>query len=195
SNPELKDDADKMFDELKYYRDQYDNLDSRPEFSDVRVSKMARLIGDEYAKKFGAMTPVTGGRIKEIASDYEKDNPGFLAKYGDDLSYIEEHPQMVPKGGGFVGSAIGGGKAGLYEIGKNISTGFGYFGGNEYQKAARDVAEQYKTNIKGTSATGEMPTRIIFDKEDNAFKEIPNEDYGKVNWNSAGRFLGKSVPG
>lgn len=194
TNPELKDDASKAYDELKYYQDQYQSIDNRPEYSDIRVGKIARFIGDEYAKKYGAMTPISGKKIQELSAEYDKENPGFLDKYGDDLTFIEQHPQMVPKGGGFVGSAIGGFKAGFYGLGKNLATGFGFLG-DDTQKATRDVADQYKTNIQGTSPTGESQTRIVFDNKDKAFREIPNEDYGKFNWNSAGRFLGKSVPG
>jgi hypothetical protein len=195
SNPELKDDADKIYDELKYYRDQYDTMDDRPGYADVRVRKVAKYLGDEVASRHGSMTPVTPKQILDVAKEIDKDNPGFLEKYGSDITFLEQHSQMVPFGKGFVGGIVSGAKGGLYEVGKDVATGFGYAGGDERKKAARDIADEYKTNIQGLSSSGEAPVKILFDKNDKAFKEIPNEDYGKINWNSSGRFLGKSLPG
>lgn len=188
TNPELKDEADKLYDQIQAYQQKYNAIDDKDEYGDVRVSKTARLIGDKFVDKYGSMTPVTGKRIGEIASEIDKENPGYLDKYGKDISFLEENPEMIPKGG-----FIGGVKSGLYNIGKDVGTGFGFFGGDKTEKAAREISDQTKTNIKGTGYT--EPTKIIFDNEDKAYKEIPNEDYGKINWNSSMRFLGQSAPG
>lgn len=188
TNPELAEKADKLFEQLKYYRTMYNGLDDKPEYSGVRVSKTARFIGDEFVKRHGSMGIASADDIRKTALEVDKENPGFLGKYGSDIDYLEKHTNMIPMAG-----FKGGAKAGLYDVGKNIATGFGYLGGSDREEAARDISDEYKTNIKGTGWT--EPTRIVFDKDDNAYRELPNEDYGKLNWNNTFRFLGKSAPG
>ena len=186
TNPELADAANKKLNDLSFYLQRYNNIDDRPEYRDVRISKTAKFIGDEYSKNNNTMTPISSQQVREIAVGIEKDNPGFIAKYGSDIDYLQAHTNMIPLAG-----FPGGVKAGLYDIGENIASGFG-IGEDKIAKAARHISDQYNTAIKGTGFT--EPTRIVLDKNDNAYKELANEHYGSINFNSASRFLGKSMP-
>jgi len=118
TNPELKDEAAKTFDQLKTYQDKYNNLDNRDEYADVRVAKTARFIGDEIAQKSkGYITAITSQDVRRAAADIEKENPGWLATHKRDIDYLEQHNNQIPLAG-----FPGGFKSGLYDIGENIAT-------------------------------------------------------------------------
>lgn len=185
-DPSLQADADNTLNQLISFRKQYDSLEDK--YPDVRMAMTARFIGDKIAEEGnGYNTIITPFDVRRAADQLKKENPQWYYKYASDVDYLAKHSNMVPLGG-----FVGGIKSGLYEIGKNIETGFGYDEGNKFNEASRDVTDENNTAIKGTKYT--EPNRIIFDKNDKAYKEIPNEDYGTPNWNSTARFLGQSAP-
>jgi hypothetical protein len=183
--------------ELNKYKNWKDNLINK--FPDVGVTQTARFIGDEIYEHNpinSTINPfhwISKNDVEESVKRIEQKHPGFTAKYGKFVDVIE-HDQgyfkgYVPKGG-----VAGGLDASVNNLEFSAA---GAVAGLVGDKKTREFAETQKENVlaKGISKSGETPSRVVYDNDGKVFIEKPNEDYGKLNWNSAMRFAGTSIPG
>lgn len=196
-NPALLQQAQEKTAQIRILQGRYQNLDNQ--FPDVGVYKTARYLGDILAETKPHRWITTTNDVNEAAAIAEERNPGFLQSHGkfvdvvakSEGDWIGVKSGLVPQGG-----VIGGLKAGTEAIGTGgagfVASPFGHTldpGVLESAKAAEEEPQR-----KGTSAAGVQATKVVYDKESKAYREIPNEAYGKWDFNSAMYSLGKGVP-
>lgn len=195
-NPDIIKEANKQQQELNVYKGWKENLIDN--FPDVAVTQTARLIGDELAESNPRMMIISKNDVEQSAKRIEQKYPGFIDKYGKYINVVAESEGsglgsvksgLVPKGG-----FTGGLQSAIEELGYGSAHAVAGLIGDTKTKQYAEEKED-KPTLKGTKFSGETPTKVVYDNEGKAFIEKPNEDYGKVNWNSATRFIGKSIPG
>jgi hypothetical protein len=179
-NKALLEKADKAEADFKTYLNIYNNLDNK--FSDVGRYKTARYLGDILSETKPARLITTAQDVRDAAAIAEERNPGFTKTYG---RYVD--PIAASEGEGvFMGFL----KAGDIPQGS-------FLGG--VKTDIQDMADKiwgFKDNTAtlGTTTAGAQPTKVVYDKENNAYRELKNEHYGDIDWNSSMFQFGKSVP-
>jgi hypothetical protein len=179
-NKALLEKADKAEADFKTYLNIYNNLDNK--FSDVGRYKTARYLGDILSETKPARLITTAQDVRDAAAIAEDRNPGFTKTYG---RYVD--PIAASEGEGvFMGFL----KAGDIPQGS-------FLGG--VKTDIQDMADKiwgFKDNTAtlGTTTAGAQPTKVVYDKENNAYRELKNEHYGDIDWNSSMFQFGKSVP-
>jgi hypothetical protein len=179
-NKALLEKADKAEADFKTYLNIYNNLDNK--FSDVGRYKTARYLGDILSETKPARLITTAQDVRDAAAIAEERNPGFTKTYG---RYVD--PIAASEGEGAImgflkpgdipqGSFLGGVKTDIQDMADKI---WGF---------------KDNTATLGTSTTGAQPTKVVYDKENNAYRELKNEHYGDIDWNSSMFQFGKSVP-
>lgn len=196
-NPALLQQAQEKTSQISLLQKRYTKLDNQ--FPDVGVYKTARYLGDILAETKPHRWITTTNDVNEAAAIAEHLNPGFLQSHGKFVDVVAKSEGdwigiksgLVPQGG-----VIGGVKAGTEEIGpggaKFIASPFGH----TFNPHALEVAESWleEPQNKGTSSAGVQASKVVYDRESKAYREIPNEAYGKWDFNSAMYSLGKGVP-
>ena len=169
------------------------------QFPDVATTQVARIIGDEIAESHPLNWVISKSDVLESAQRIEKKHPGFNAKYGKFINSVAESEGeglfgqfkegLVPKGG-----FSGGFNAGANDL---MYGGAGFVAKVLGDKKTKEHTEAMQDSFvsKGTKGSGVTPTKVSYDDKGKAFVEKPNEDYGKINWNSGPRFAGQSLPG
>lgn len=196
-NQALLQEADKQKAELATLKSRADNLINQ--FPDVAVTQVARAIGDEIAETHPRNMVISKSDVLESAQRIESKYPGFLSKYGKQISSVAESEGeglfgmfkegLVPKGG-FTGGFNTGANELMYGAGGFVAKALG---DTDTQEFAEKMSQSPVS--RGTKGSGETPTKVVYDNNGQAFKEKPNEDYGKINWNSGPRYAGQSLPG
>lgn len=199
-NQELLNLGDEKVKELHDVYNVYNNLDT-DQFPDVGKANTARWIGEGYAKMFPDNTEITPEGVKQVAAKIGQDDPAWLAKYGKFINDIADSenqsmffgffkkPGLVPRGT-FAGAVERGAERAVIGALKTRADIFGY------EKDQPELDQwQASPRLKGTSETGEAPNKIIYDKEGKAYREVPNEHYGAIDFNNATRIVGESLPG
>jgi hypothetical protein len=196
-NPELLKQAQEKMGEMNVLQARYNNLDNQ--FPDVGVYKTARYLGDILQEMKPNRLITTSKDVQEAAAEADKRTPGFLQshrKFVDVVAQSEGNwigvkSGMLPQGG-----VLGGIKAGTEKIGYGgaqfVASPFGKTWDPKTFETATAWLEE--PQVKGTSTAGQQPTRIVYDKESKAYREIKNEDYGQWNFNSAMYSLGQGLP-
>jgi hypothetical protein len=196
-NQALLQEAEKQKSELETLKSRADNLINQ--FPDVAVTQVARAIGDEISETHPRNMVISKSDVLESAQRIEAQHPGFMAKYGKQINTVAESEGeglfgmfkegFVPKGG-FTGGFNTGANELMYGGADFVAKRLG-----DTQTA--DFAEQMMESpvSRGTKRSGETPTKVVYDNNGQAFKEKPNEDYGKINWNSGTRYVGQALPG
>jgi hypothetical protein len=196
-NPDLIKQAQEKRDAIDVLISRYNNLDNQ--FPDVGIYKTARVIGDVLAETNPNRLITTKSDVEKAARILEERNPGFLQSHGKFVDIVaKEEGSFLGVGSGPVpqGGIIGGLKSGVEGIGYS---GAGFVAspfGMTWDKSAKQQAEDFlqEPQLKGTSRTGIQSTKVVYDKENKAYRENPNEEYGKWNWNSSMYSLGKGIP-
>jgi hypothetical protein len=165
----------------------------------VGTYKTARYLGDILAEIKPHRLITTTADVKEAAGIAEKRNPGFLQSHGkfveavakSEGDWIGVKTGLIPQGG-FIGGV------------KAASEGIGYGGGSfiaspfgkTWDPRTLENIEKFQAEpqLQGTSSAGALSTKIVYDKDSKAYREINNENYGNWNYNSAMYSLGKAVP-
>lgn len=189
--------AEKQKKVLAQYLKQKDDLLDR--YPDVGITQTSRVIGDDIAEYNPRISVISKSDVYDAAKRIEARAPGFMQRYGKFVDVVAESEGegiasmksgLVPKGG-VTGGLETGTKRAVYEVAGQVAE---YITHNEGMKqAAKTGIAQAK--LQGTSFSGETPTKIVYDKDGNGYKEQENENYGKFNWNSATRFVGSAIPG
>lgn len=196
-NPALLKQAEDKIAQLKTFQTRYNYLDNQ--FPDVGVYKTARYIGDILAETKPNRLITTSQDVNDAAAIAEQRNPGFLQSHGKFVDVVAKSEGdwvgvksgLVPQGG-----FIGGVKAGTESIGwtgaQFVASPFGH----TMDQGALEQAQTFldEPQMKGTSKAGVQQTKVVYDKESKAFREAPNESYGKWDFNSSMYSLGKAVP-
>lgn len=188
-NPELIKQAQEQAQNLSRYSNWYNKLDSE-QFTDVGQQNTARFLGDVIAKKHPGKWIVTKSDVDEAAQQANTENPGWLDKYGKFLGPLKEHPMAVPAPG-FGGALERGAVGAVY----NLANLADYVLPKSVEHGAERQEDQSSAFFKGTSYSGHEPTKVVYDKNNKAYRELSNEHYGSIDWNNAFRFMGESVPG
>lgn len=188
-NPELIKKAQEQAQNLSRYSSWYNKLDSE-QFTDVGQQNTARFLGDVIAKKHPGKWIVTKSDVDEAAQQANTENPGWLDKYGKFLGPLKEHPMAVPAPG-FGGALERGAVGAVY----NLANLADYVLPKSVEHGAERQEDQSSAFFKGTSYSGQAPTKVVYDKNNKAYRELSNEHYGSIDWNNAFRFMGESVPG
>lgn len=195
-NPELLKRAQDKIATLARYRDLYDKLDT-DQFPDVGLDKTARIIGDVIADKHPNKLIRTAADVREAGQILEKQNPGFMQKYGkfvEAAAQLQNQGTFIPRGGGKLNELVGGivtsSAQSALDLLKWRARAFGY----ESDKAELEGLEK-SPGMRGTSQSRTESTKIVYDKEGKAYREIPDENYSTLPWNNVFRFAGESLPG
>lgn len=196
-NPDLIKQAQEKRDAIDVLINRYNDLDNQ--FPDVGVSKTARIIGDVLAKTNPNRLITTKSDVEKAALILEVANPGFLQSHGKFVDIVaKEEGSFWGLGSGPVpqGGIIGGLKSGVEGIGYGgagfVASPFGMTWDQSTKQKAEDFEQEPK--MKGVSRTGIQSTKVVYNKENKAYRENPNENYGKWNWNSSMYSLGKGIP-
>lgn len=169
------------------------------EYLPVQVSYVSRLMGDKISSFHPAMNVfITDVDRQKAIDELEKENPGFTQKYSTAIKYINDNGGIetnIPHQG-FIGAFNRGGVEASEGVLNSVKDYFGLR--NRSDRAADELIKQYSAFGSGTSFAGTTPDKIIVDKEGLAFKQIPNENYGKTNFNTVfnglGEFTGGIIP-
>src|ERR1700722_10217626 len=193
-DPNLIKEVQKQQTEIGVYQNWLSNLDDM--FPDVKVTKVAKFIGDEIAETNPRNMVISKSDVQESAQRLNAKYPGFIDKYGKEIGVVAESEGsgigmfksgLVPKGG--ITGGIGTGIAEvMYSGAKTVSNIFG----DDKTKQFAEGQEQ-KPDMKGTKFSGDTPAKVVYDNEGKALIEKPNEDYGKINFNSSTKFIGNSL--
>lgn len=169
------------------------------EYLPVQVNYVARLMGDKISSFHPVLNVfITDADRQKAIDELEKENPGFTQKYSTAIKYINDNGGIetsIPHQG-FIGAFNRGGVEASEGILNSVKDYFGLR--NRSDRAADELIKQYSAYGSGTSFAGTTPDKIIVDKEGLAFKQIPNENYGKTNFNTIfnglGEFTGGIIP-
>jgi hypothetical protein len=198
-NPELLKQAQDKIATLSRYRDMYDKLDVE-QFPDVGLDKTARFLGDIIAEKHPNKLIRTGADVKEAGEIAEQRNPGFMKKYGQFVQTAaqkQDQGTFIPRGGGVVNELIGGvmtdAAKNALDLLKWKARVVGDEGLSDVDKL--DISRGDSPGMRGTTQSRTEPTKITYDQEGKAYREMPNENYSTLPWNNFFRFAGSSLPG
>jgi histidine phosphatase superfamily protein (branch 1) len=196
-NPELVKAAHEKIAQLQIFQNRYNNLDNQ--YPDVGTYKTARYLGDILAETKPHRLLTTALDVVEAGAIAEERNPGFWKSHGKFVDVVARSEGdwtglksgMIPQGG-----FLGGLKAGTEDIGYGGAAFVASPFGMTWDQKTKDQVEifQQEASMKGTSATGIQLTRVTYDKDNKAYREMPNENYGQWNFNSAVYQLGKGIP-
>lgn len=180
---------------LKRYRDLYDRLDTE-QFPDVGLDKTARFLGDIIAEKHPNKLIRTKEDVRQAGTIANERNPGFLDKYGkfvDAAAEKQGEGTFIPRGGGWLNELVGGVMKGSSQQVVDLLNWKGrVMPLTDVDKA--DISKESAAGLRGTTQSGSEPTKVVFDKEGKAYREMPNENYGTLPWNNFFRFAGESLP-
>lgn len=195
-NPELLKQAQEKINTLSRYRDMYDRLDTE-QFPDVGLDRTARLLGDIIAEKHPNKLIRTAKDVQEAALIANQRNPGFLEKYGslvDAAAEKQAKGTFIPRGGAWYNELIGGV---VNESAKTAIDLLKWKGRvlplSDIDK--NDLEKESSPGLRGTTKSRSEPTKIVYDAEGKAYREMPNENYSTLPWNNFFRFAGSSLPG
>lgn len=181
---------------LSRYRDMYNKLDTE-QFPDVGLDKTARFLGDIIAEKHPNKLIRTAADVKEAGNIAEQRNPGFLSKYGkfvETAAQKQDQGTFIPRGGAWYNELAGGV---INESAKTAVDLLKWKGRvlplSETDQV--DIAKGDSPGMRGTTQSRSEATKITYDKEGKAYREMPNENYSTLPWNNFFRFAGSSIPG
>lgn len=208
-NKELIQKAQDKLATLARYRNLYDKLDTE-QFPDVGLDKTARFLGDIIAEKHPNKLIRTKEDVREAGQIADERNPGFMNKYGKFVDVAAEKQNegtFIPRGGGVINEALGGLISSSTQVAVDLMKwkptvlaltdpmhAVQYEAGKDQNNKDLDEIANRSGN-RGTTQSGTIPTKIVYDKEGKAYREMPNENYGTMPWNNFFRFAGESVPG
>lgn len=196
-NPDLLKQAEAKGRDLDVLQARYNNLDNQ--YPDVGTYKTARFLGDILSKTNPNRLITTSEDVRRAAAIADRENPGFMASHGkfvdvvakSEGDWIGVKTGMIPQGG-----FVGGLKTGLEDIASSgaafVASPLGFTWDEKTLKQAQ--AEMEAPQVKGTSRTGILATKVTYDKENKVYREEKNENYGQWNYNSAMYSLGKGIP-
>lgn len=197
-NADLIKQAQDRIEKIQRYAHIYNTLDTE-QYPDVGRQHTARFLSDVLSE-MGQNKVYTSQDDVYKAAQYAKEKYGFdLNKYGplvDIVAKSEGSGLTSFKSGdiaapGFRGALEKGTLGAIYNFGDVAD----WFLPQKYShKAEREESKATDAIFKGTAQSGGYPTRIVYDSDGKAFREVKNENYGKVDWNNAYRFLGESLP-
>jgi hypothetical protein len=195
-NPALLKQAQDKINTLSRYRDMYNKLDTE-QFPDVGLDRTARFLGDIMAEKHPEKLIRTGADVKEAADIAEQRNPGFKSKYGkfvETAADKQDQGTFIPRGGAWYNELAGGL---MNESAKSALELLKWKGrvGTLSDVDQTDLSRESSPGMRGTTQSGTEPTKITYDQEGKAYREMPNENYSTLPWNNFFRFAGSSLPG
>lgn len=195
-NKELLDQAQTKIQALGRYRDWYNRLDTE-QFPDVGLDRTARYLGDIIAEQHPNKIIRTKEDVREAAQIADQRSPGFMQKYGhfvDAAAEKQGEGTFIPRGGGWLNELLGGLQTSSAGRAIELMKWKARVVGDQEAKDKLD-ATQESAAMRGTTQSKNQPTKIVYDNEGKAYREIPNENYGTMPWNNFFRFAGESIPG
>jgi len=190
-SPEAIKEAQRNISEIDRYTNWYNNLDTE-QYPDVGASNTARFLGDIIAETKPSKIKnnigiITAQDVADAAKIAEERNPGWYVKYGKFISTVQEHTALVPHPG-LIGAVERGVSSDVVDALKFRADIFGY-------EKDKDELEGAAKNLQGTSFSGAAPTKVSYDKDAKAYRELKNEYYGRIDFNNAMRMLGENAAG
>lgn len=157
----------------QFEKEQDGLLDKYP---DVGISMAAKVISDRLSKgnfiRFKSQDD-----IEQAAAAEAKEHPEAWSKLSKYVKYVT--PTMLPKGGFIENVSLG-----VEGVGQR------WFGDNS---DLSEVSRSYNPGLTTTKYSGINPTKIAYDTDSKAYRELPNENYGTIDFNSTVAHLGQSV--
>ncbi len=202
SNPELEKQAQKKQELVNKYLSFDKNLIHS--FPDVKIEKMSRLIKDAIDVVHPNKIFVSKNDVND-AVDYleENGNSGIKKSMAGVIDVIAESEGsgffgqlkmgLVPEAG-FATGVLAGGLQTAEDSGSLVNL----LSGGSLSEKMKGIDDRFKPQsylYQGGSKSGISPVRVVYDAEGNTFKDIPNENYGSVNWNSASYHIANAIPG
>ncbi len=181
---------------LSRYRDMYDRLDTE-QFPDVGLDRTARFLGDIIAEKHPNKLIRTAADVKEAGYIAEQRSPGFMKKYGqfvETAAKKQDEGTFIPRGGGWMNELAGGLVTDAAQNALGLLKWKARVLGDDQRKEELEGIET-SPGMKGTTQSKSEPTKITYDNEGKAYREMPNENYSTLPWNNLSRFAGSSLPG
>lgn len=191
-NKALLDEANKKIDLLNKYR-QWDSRLDVDQHPDVGMDRTQRMLGDIISEKHPNKFFISPEDVHEAAKIAEDRNPGFMGKYGQFIDAASKNTDQIPHGGAFYKEFSYGLERGATGVGDDISKLWDRVTGNKEGMEAIEDFER-SASMRGVTSSAE-PTKIVYDKENRAYREMPNENYSPLPWNNFSRFAGESIPG
>jgi hypothetical protein len=195
-DPTLLKAAQHKINTLSRYRDMYNRLDTE-QFPDVGLDRTARFLGDIIAEKHPNKLIRTAADVKEAGEIAEQRNPGFLKKYGplvEASAEKQDQGTFIPRGGGWANELTGGLVTDAAQNAISLLKWKARVLGDDQRKEELEGIEA-SLGMKGTTQSKSEPTKITYDNEGKAYREMPNENYSTLPWNNFFRFAGSSLPG
>ena len=195
-DPALLKAAQDKINTLARYKDMYDRLDTE-QFPDVGLNRTARLLGDIIAEKHPGKLIRTAKDVQEAALTANERNPGFLEKYGDLVDVAakkQDQGTFIPRGGAWYNELIGG----VVNESAKTAVDLLKWKGRVLPLSGTDevdISKGESPGLRGTTKSRSEATKIVYDKDGQAYREIPNENYSTLPWNNFFRFAGSSLPG
>lgn len=146
-------------------------------YPDVGIAQTAQILSDRLSTMNHRGWRSDKG-IQAAAAIEEKETGQFLQKYGKFINYVR--PEMLPKGG----------------LNQHLELG-GEAIGNQFFGQGTDLEEivrSYQPGLKTTAASGGQPTKIAYDVDGKAYREMDNENYNTWDFNNSMRVMGHGLP-
>jgi hypothetical protein len=164
-----------LLDKYDSFRNQKENLLDK--YPDVGIAQTAEILSNRLsAMNIRGFRNDTG--IKAAAAVEEKETGQFLQKYGKFINYVR--PEMLPKGGLMQNLELGGETIGNKFFGQGTDL--------------EDIVRTYQPGLKTTAASGGQPTKLAYDVNGKAYREMENENYNTWDFNNSMRVLGHGLP-
>ena len=181
-NPDLLKQANDKINTLQRYRKWYDELDTK-QFPDVGYANTQRVIQDELADIHHNKLIYSKKDKQDAVYSYAKKNPGWADKYGQFANDIVGKDVWMSHPG-----VTGGLTRGMFDVTASLTNLLGLT--SDERKEALETG----TFQKGTTKSGTAPTKIVYDTNGKAYREMPNENYGSWDINNSIAKISQSIP-